>query len=233
MRLQHEFGREDMARLAPLTWMNADVLLMCFAIDDPKSFESLTLDYLAKASAFVPRKDVRILLVGLKREYRATELPECLVSTETALDLARKFECVGYFEVSSFEYIRATNPTQRQNLSPSVGRGVAAGGVEELFTAILHSSAPPPPPSPTSRLARFFSKFNQKPPTQPQLLVNGSLTNEFGNTEDEKRFMSVLMCRHERLGKDCPSSLREIPDELWLKIFASARRWSHGANFYC
>ena len=36
--------------------------------------------------------------------------------------------------------------------------------------------------------------------------------------------LAVVSCRHKRLGKGCAPAMREMPDELWLKVFALARQ---------
>jgi GTPase SAR1 family protein len=33
---------EDFDRLRPLSYLNTDIILICFAIDDPESFENVT-----------------------------------------------------------------------------------------------------------------------------------------------------------------------------------------------
>ena len=34
--------------------------------------------------------------------------------------------------------------------------------------------------------------------------------------------ISLLMCRHKRLGAGCPASMALVPEEMWLRIFAAA-----------
>lgn len=35
--------------------------------------------------------------------------------------------------------------------------------------------------------------------------------------------LSVLMCRHKRLGAACAEGMAQLPEELWLRVFAAAR----------
>ena len=35
--------------------------------------------------------------------------------------------------------------------------------------------------------------------------------------------VALLMCRHGRLGTSCPPSMANLPEELWIRIFSSAK----------
>ena len=41
---------------------------------------------------------------------------------------------------------------------------------------------------------------------------------------------AILMCRNARLGAGCPGAMRQLPEEIWQRIFGVARTTSQAAN---
>ena len=58
------FIQEDYDRLRPLTYMGADIILVCFAIDNRESFKNVTDYWYPELNQHIP--DVPTLLVGTK-----------------------------------------------------------------------------------------------------------------------------------------------------------------------
>lgn len=61
-------GQEDYDRLRPLSYPDTDVLLLCFAVDNPDSFENVTDKWAGELHAFCPK--VPVVLVGTKTDLR-------------------------------------------------------------------------------------------------------------------------------------------------------------------
>ncbi|KAJ3263689.1 GTP-binding protein Rho1 [Chytriomyces hyalinus] len=61
-------GQEDYARLRPLSYPGTDCLLVCFAIDNPTSFDNVDLQWRGELSHYCPR--VPFLLIGCKTDLR-------------------------------------------------------------------------------------------------------------------------------------------------------------------
>jgi len=61
-------GQEDYDRLRPLSYPETDVIIMCFAIDNPASFENVAEKWAAEVKHFCP--NVPIILVGNKKDLR-------------------------------------------------------------------------------------------------------------------------------------------------------------------
>ncbi|KAJ3249000.1 GTP-binding protein Rho1 [Chytriomyces hyalinus] len=61
-------GQEDYARLRPLSYPGTDCLLVCFAIDNPASFDNVDLQWRGELSHYCPR--VPFLLIGCKTDLR-------------------------------------------------------------------------------------------------------------------------------------------------------------------
>jgi Ras family protein A len=100
-------GQEDYDRLRPLSYPDTDVIVMCFAIDNPDSFENITEKWLPEVNHFCP--NVPVVLVGTKKDLRAD--PDRLedlsrrklkpVTTEEAKVMADRIRAVGYMECSA------------------------------------------------------------------------------------------------------------------------------------
>ncbi|KAK2165984.1 hypothetical protein NP493_1344g00004 [Ridgeia piscesae] len=61
-------GQEDYDRLRPLSYPDTDVLLLCFAVDNPDSFENVADKWAGELAAFCPKTPV--VLVGTKTDLR-------------------------------------------------------------------------------------------------------------------------------------------------------------------
>lgn len=100
-------GQEDYDRLRPLSYPEADVVLICFSVDNPDTLESVFEKWNPEVSHFC--EGVPKLLVGLKTDLRND--PRVLenlaragrhpVSTEEGMDMARRIHAWKYVEASS------------------------------------------------------------------------------------------------------------------------------------
>ncbi|KAJ7609903.1 GTP-binding protein rho5 [Roridomyces roridus] len=61
-------GQEDYDRLRPLSYPDAHVILICFALDDPDSLENVREKWMPEVLHFCPR--LPVLLVGCKLDLR-------------------------------------------------------------------------------------------------------------------------------------------------------------------
>ncbi|CAF0775163.1 unnamed protein product [Didymodactylos carnosus] len=61
-------GQEDYDRLRPLSYPDTDVILMCFAIDNPDSLENIVEKWQPEVKHFCPR--IPCLLIGNKKDLR-------------------------------------------------------------------------------------------------------------------------------------------------------------------
>ncbi|VDM41371.1 unnamed protein product [Toxocara canis] len=61
-------GQEDYDRLRPLSYPDADVILICFSIDSPDSLENIPEKWVPEVRHFCP--NVPIILVGNKKDLR-------------------------------------------------------------------------------------------------------------------------------------------------------------------
>ncbi|XP_071483187.1 rho-related GTP-binding protein RhoA-B-like [Diadema setosum] len=64
-------GQEDYDRLRPLSYPDTDVILMCFAIDNPDSLENIPEKWTPEVKHFCP--NVPVILVGNKKDLRNDE----------------------------------------------------------------------------------------------------------------------------------------------------------------
>ncbi|XP_055006433.1 ras-related C3 botulinum toxin substrate 2-like [Boleophthalmus pectinirostris] len=100
-------GSEDYARLRLLVYPHTNVVVICFSISDPLSYQSVTQTWLPDVEPNCPKAP--ILLVGTKSDLRDNKeilekLNEKRLSTITqqqGLALAKKIRAAGYFECSS------------------------------------------------------------------------------------------------------------------------------------
>ena len=61
-------GQEDYDRLRPLSYPDADVILVCFSIDSSDSFRNITDKWVPEVNHFCP--NVPVILVGNKMDLR-------------------------------------------------------------------------------------------------------------------------------------------------------------------
>ncbi|KAJ3032252.1 GTP-binding protein Rho1 [Rhizophlyctis rosea] len=100
-------GSEDLDRLRPFSYHGAQLVLLCFAITDPRSLINVEDKWLPEARVFAPSAPV--LLVGLKKDLRTDRLTiEMLrrnnlnpVTQAQAQEAAIRMEAIGYRECSA------------------------------------------------------------------------------------------------------------------------------------
>uniref|UniRef100_A0A8C9QL83 Uncharacterized protein n=1 Tax=Spermophilus dauricus TaxID=99837 RepID=A0A8C9QL83_SPEDA len=64
-------GQEDYKCLRPLSYLDTDVILMCFSIDSPDSLENIPEKWTLEVNHFCP--NALIILVGNKKDLRQDE----------------------------------------------------------------------------------------------------------------------------------------------------------------
>ncbi|XP_075441154.1 transforming protein RhoA-like [Ascaphus truei] len=100
-------GQEDYDQLRPLSYPRTDVILMCFSIDNPDSFENITEKWTPEVKHFCP--NVPIILVGNKKDLRndehtrkeLTKMKQEPVKPEKGRDMANRIGAFGYMECSA------------------------------------------------------------------------------------------------------------------------------------
>lgn len=100
-------GQEDYDRLRPLSYPDTDVIVMCFAINNPDSFENIIEKWLPEVNHFCP--NVPVILVGNKKDLRNdSETIEELekrklkpVTTEQGRSMAERIKAFTYQECSA------------------------------------------------------------------------------------------------------------------------------------
>lgn len=101
-------GQEEYDRLRPLSYTQADVFLICFAVVEPVSFSNVAQRWIPEIKHHTPA-DTRVVLVGTKCDLR--DDPHVLdaldeqgaepVSKDEAAQLAHQHGFVGYIECSA------------------------------------------------------------------------------------------------------------------------------------
>ncbi|NXP76203.1 RHOF protein, partial [Ramphastos sulfuratus] len=100
-------GQEDYDRLRPLSYANANVVLICFDVTSPNSYENIQTKWYPEVNHFC--KGVPVLLVGCKTDLRRDrEVLEKLeegrqepISYQQAKAMARQVHAVSYLECSA------------------------------------------------------------------------------------------------------------------------------------
>lgn len=100
-------GQDDYDRLRPLSYPDTDVILICYAIDNPDSFENIAEKWVPEVTHFSP--NVPVILVGNKKDLRndQTVLDELQkrklkpVSEEEAMLTALRMKAYTYLECSA------------------------------------------------------------------------------------------------------------------------------------
>ncbi|KAJ3235571.1 GTP-binding protein Rho1 [Chytriomyces hyalinus] len=148
-------GQEDYARLRPLSYPGTDCLLVCFAIDNPTSFDNVDLQWRGELSHYCPR--VPFLLIGCKTDLRQN--PETIaqlaaqgktpITYVQGVSMAQRIGAWRYMECSAmlnegvsdvFEYsTRAACWQMNQTSAP------AAASTESLQHQQRSNSNPRPP----------------------------------------------------------------------------------------
>ncbi|KAF1530890.1 Rho-related GTP-binding protein RhoF, partial [Eudyptula minor] len=96
-------GQEDYDRLRPLSYLDANVVLICFDVTNPNSYNNILTKWYPEVTHFC--KGVPVLLVGcktdLRRDRRDRKLQEGRlepVSYQRAKAMARQVHAVSYLE---------------------------------------------------------------------------------------------------------------------------------------
>ncbi|NXX57181.1 RHOD protein, partial [Scopus umbretta] len=100
-------GQEDYDRLRPLSYSDANVVLICFDVTDPNSLDNIPTKWYPEVNHFC--KGVPVLLVGCKTDLRQDraalrKLQERRlepVSYQQAKAMARQVHAVSYLECSA------------------------------------------------------------------------------------------------------------------------------------
>ncbi|KAF9929086.1 GTP-binding protein Rho1 [Linnemannia zychae] len=97
-------SREDYNRLRPLSYVNAHVALICYAVDSPESLESVKMKWIFELRVYC--KKIPILLVACKKDLRdnrdtSDAVSRVFVSTESGVETARMIKVSGFIECSA------------------------------------------------------------------------------------------------------------------------------------
>jgi cell division control protein 42 len=120
-----EIGQEDYDRLRPLSYSNADIFLVCFAVNNRNSFEKVSEKWVPELKKYCP--GVPILLVGTQIDLIETSPTTKLVKPREAEALAKEIrskyvECSaktrdGLAEVFAEAILIALDPKRAKSLS--------------------------------------------------------------------------------------------------------------------
>ena len=107
LQLCEASGSEDYDRLRPIMYPGTDVVLVCFSVVDPVSFENIKERWIPEISHYCP--GCPYLLVGLQTDLRGdpstvetlARMKEKPIPPERAEELARQLNAVAYVECSA------------------------------------------------------------------------------------------------------------------------------------
>lgn len=92
-------GQEEYSRLRPLSYSEVDILLVCYAVDNPTSLQNVGDMWFPEVKHFCP--DVPVMLIGLKSDLYAKEDPIKLVDPRRAESLALKLGAFTHVQCSA------------------------------------------------------------------------------------------------------------------------------------
>lgn len=97
-------GQEDYDRLRPLSYPDTDVVLMCFSVDNPDSFENIPEKWAPEVRHFCP--NVPTILVGNKKDLRHDDKMKesskpALVTSEEGFLMCERIKAYSYIECSA------------------------------------------------------------------------------------------------------------------------------------
>jgi len=100
-------GQEDYDRLRPLSYPDTNVILMCFAIDNPDSLENIPEKWQPEVKHFCP--GLPVILVGCKVDLRDDEdiikelakLKQTPVGEEQGKSMSQRIDAKEYIECSA------------------------------------------------------------------------------------------------------------------------------------
>ncbi|KAJ3081092.1 hypothetical protein HK102_002588 [Quaeritorhiza haematococci] len=123
-------GSEHFDRIRTLSYPDANVVLICFSVDDPATFKSVTTKWVAEVRHFCP--DIPILLVGNKTDMRPAGHSFAKVPSSPG-DFGTGGREKGHGLLSSLGRQLGTGERRGSNAGstngrPSVGSGVGSDG---------------------------------------------------------------------------------------------------------
>lgn len=95
-------GQEEYDRLRPLSYPNTDVIVVCFSVESPKSYKSVTERWIPEIRHFCPR--IPYILICTKKDLRNDEeaiARKRLIPIEEGKQLADKIDALAYLECSA------------------------------------------------------------------------------------------------------------------------------------
>ncbi|NWQ97984.1 RHOF protein, partial [Burhinus bistriatus] len=93
-------GQEDYDRLRPLSYSDANVVLICFDVTNPNSYDNVLTKWYPEVNHFC--KGVPVLLVGCKTDLRKLQEGHLEpISYQKAKAMARQVRAVSYVECSA------------------------------------------------------------------------------------------------------------------------------------
>lgn len=92
-------GQEEYSRLRPLSYSEVDILLVCYAANNPTSLQNVDDLWFPEVTHFCP--DVPIMLVGLKSDLYANDDTSNLVDPREAESLALKLGAFSHIQCSA------------------------------------------------------------------------------------------------------------------------------------
>ena len=89
---------QEMQSLRSLNYNKTDGFVICFAINNFKSFEHACREWRIELEALGPDKECPIIFVGLKKDFRGTVYEN--VSVDEAMKAVKKYGFAEYVEVT-------------------------------------------------------------------------------------------------------------------------------------
>lgn len=116
-------GQEDYDRLRPLSYPDTNVILMCFAIDNPDSLENIPEKWQPEVKHFC--QSVPVILVGCKVDLRTdaeiirelAKLKQSPVTEEQAQAMSNRIEAKQYIECSARKKINVNEVFEAATLA--------------------------------------------------------------------------------------------------------------------
>lgn len=108
LQLVDTAGQEGYDRLRPLSYPSADVIVLCFSIAHPPSFNNIEVKWITEVRHHCPR--IPVILVGNKSDLRCDEkallkLAERNmkpISVQDGMEMAKRIKAEAYVECSAF-----------------------------------------------------------------------------------------------------------------------------------
>ncbi|OAG30460.1 hypothetical protein NEDG_02002 [Nematocida displodere] len=92
-------GQEDYDRIRTLSYLDTDLIIVCFALNSKKTFVSVGDRWKDEIEHFC--KNTPKILVGMKADLRTKE-DQNLIPTKKAIDMAKQISAKGYIECSAY-----------------------------------------------------------------------------------------------------------------------------------